>query len=113
MTFSEWKRLELVREYIPQIVNIELEQLQTWREYISAVYYADRCNIHSSVDALCEKLEERDQLISLMGIVWTMDYASITHKIAQEHGFGSFMSGLSLCGSQARAVIAGALLQRD
>lgn len=29
MTFGEWKRLELVREYIPQIVNIELARVQT------------------------------------------------------------------------------------
>lgn len=112
MTFSEWKRLELVREYVPQIVKINVAKLQTWRD-ISAVYYADRSEIHLRVDALCEKLLERDEIISLMGIVWTMDYASITQKIAQEYGFGSFMSGLNHCGDQARAVITGALLQRD
>ena len=67
MTFSEWKRLELVREYIPQMLQIDLEKLSTWREYIAAVYYADRSNFHGRVDALCEKLLERDELISLMG----------------------------------------------
>lgn len=112
-TFSEWKRLEMVRAFVPQIVKIDLEKISTWREYISAVYYADRSKIHARVDKLLEKLFEEDEYIALMAIMWTMDYASITHEIAINHGFDSFMSRLSRVGPEARQIVAGALLQRN
>ena len=113
MTFNEWKQLSMVREYVPQIVKIDLEKISTWREYISAVYHADRSKIHARVDKLLEKIFEEDEYIALMAITWTMDYASITHEIAINYGFGSFMSRLSRAGPEARQIVAGALLQRN
>lgn len=113
MTFSEWKRLSMVRQFVPQIVKIDLEQLSTWHQYKAAVYHADREKIFDRVDKLCRDPLERDELIAIAGICWTMDYASISQKIAQQSGFDGFLAGLSHCGDEAREVIGGALLQRD
>lgn len=113
MTFDEWKRLSMVRQFVPQIVKIDLEQLSTWKHYIDAVFRADRTKIFERVDKLCANPLERDELIAIAGIAWTMDYARIAQKIASESGFDSFLGGLSHCGDEAREVVAGALLQRD
>lgn len=105
--------MSLVREYVPQIVPIDLEKLHTWREYEIAVGHSDRRPISWRFESMTKQPGFGfDELIALMTIAWTMDYGTITKRFADKYQIG-FMTGLNICRDETRQIVAGALLQRD
>ena len=111
-TFAEWKSLPPVREMTAALIDIDLDALETWKAYKTAVFAADRSRVPALADRW-SRMRDSGEIAALMGILWSMDYSDLAGTVGQQNGITNLLRTLNYADETHRRVVAGALDQRD
>jgi hypothetical protein len=111
-TFSEWKSLPTVRTMVPALVDIDLDKLDSWSDYRTAVYLADRSEILTRVRAWPQN-HTGTEATAFAAVLSTMDYTSLSAEVLEQAGVTNFFGPINRMDEVHRATVVGALAWRD